>query len=491
MDQVLNLILQSMQNILHEVEEGIHIVDKDGITVAYNDAMERIEGLDASNVIGRHLLEVFPNWSQENSTLLMAMTHKRPVRQKMQSYLNLKGKRITTVNTTFPIFNEDELIGAVEIAKNFTDVTHMSEKIMDLQAKLINPEKHKFQIRTHYTFEHLIGRSAAFLEAIRIARRASETNSSVLIHGDTGTGKELIAQSIHSASPRWDKPFIGQNCAAIPDTLLESILFGSLKGSFTGAQDRPGLFEQANGGTLFLDEINSMSEELQAKLLRVLQENYVRRVGGQSDIKINVRIIAATNQNPFDLMQSGQFRKDLFYRLNVIYIKIPTLVERIEDIPLLVDHFIRTFNASLNKDVWMLSNEVSQWFKSYNWPGNVRELQNFIESAMNMVSDEHVISREHLPSHVEELLRNQKRSQRAVLMRGRRSLGEYLFELERLEIDQAMQFSEGNISKAAELLGISRQNLQYKIRQNEKMSLPDYNRKETELLEEKKSFEKT
>jgi arginine utilization regulatory protein len=458
-------MLQAMQNILQEVEEGIHIVDRNGVTIAYNEAMEKIEGLEADNVIGRHLLEVFPNWSQENSTLLMAMTHQKSVRQKMQSYLNLKGKRITTVNTTFPIFDGNTLIGAVEISKNFTDVTHMSEKILDLQAKLINPEKFKFQVRTHYTFDHMIGRSEAFLEAIRIARRAAETSSSVLIHGDTGTGKELFAQSIHSASARWDKPFIGQNCAAIPDTLLESILFGSVKGSFTGAQDRPGLFEQANGGTLFLDEINSMSEELQAKLLRVLQESYVRRVGGQNDIKINVRIIAATNEDPFELMQSGTFRKDLFYRLNVIYIKIPTLNQRKDDIPLLVEHFIRMFNEALGKDVWMLSGEVAQWFRDYHWPGNVRELQNFIEAAMNMVTDEHVIGREHLPSHIAEFLRGQTRVHREVTLRGSQSLAEYVQSIERTEIESAMKTHNGNISKAAESLGISRQNLQYKLKQ--------------------------
>jgi len=178
------LLIYATQNILQEIEEGIHIINRDGVTVAYNEAMEKIEGLSAETVIGRHLLEVFPNWTQENSTLLMAMTHRKPVRQKMQSYLNLKGKRITTVNTTFPIFEGEDLVGAVEISKNFTDVTHMSEKILDLQAKLVNPEKYKFQVRTHYTFEHLIGRSPAFMESIRIARRAAETTSSVLIHGE-------------------------------------------------------------------------------------------------------------------------------------------------------------------------------------------------------------------------------------------------------------------------------------------------------------------
>jgi arginine utilization regulatory protein len=208
-----------------------------------------------------------------------------------------------------------------------------------------------------------------------------------------------------------------------------------------------------------------MSEELQAKLLRVLQESYVRRVGGQNDIKINVRIIAATNEDPFELMQSGTFRKDLFYRLNVIYIKIPTLNQRKDDIPLLVEHFIRMFNEALGKDVWMLSGEVAQWFRDYHWPGNVRELQNFIEAAMNMVTDEHVIGREHLPSHIAEFLRGQTRVHREATLRGSQSLAEYVQSIERTEIESAMKTHNGNISKAAESLGISRQNLQYKLKQ--------------------------
>lgn len=459
------LLIQAMQNILHSIEEGVHIIDNEGRSLFYNDAMEHIEGLVAEEVLGKHLLEVFPNWDPSNSTLLTALKTGRTIDQQKQSYLNLKGKRISTVNTTFPIFQGNTIIGAVEIAKNFTDVSNLSEQIMDLQQKLIDPQKSQETKPRKYTFDMLIGRHPMYVNAIRIARKAAETDSSVLIEGETGTGKELFAQSIHNECPRKDKPIIAINCAAMPDTLLESILFGTAKGSFTGAIDRPGLFEQAHGGTLFLDEINSMSLPLQAKILRVLQENYVRRVGGLKDLMVDVRIIAASNESLQDMMKAGAFRKDLFYRLNVINIKIPALRERKEDIPLLTEFFIRHFNHRLEKDVWMLSLDLQEAFRNYSWVGNIRELQNVIESAMNMISDEHVIGKEHLPAHVDVLqsrfLQNEPARPKAPFSG---DLNGYLEDIERHVLNDILDKAGNNISQAAKMLGISRQNLQYKMK---------------------------
>ncbi len=303
------------------------------------------------------------------------------------------------------------------------------------------------------------------MKAIKIARRATKTSSSVLIIGDTGTGKELFAQSIHYESKRRKQVFIAQNCAALPDSLLESLLFGSMKGSFTGAVDRPGLFEQADGGTLFLDEINSMSQNLQAKLLRVLQENYIRRVGGNRDIPVDVRIISATNVSPKVLLEKEILRKDLFYRINVIPIYIPSLVERREDIPLLVDHFISYYNKLLGKDVWMVSDELMEKFMTYEWVGNIRELKNFIESSMNMMdADERVITFEHMPAHIDGVLnigyRNGIKHQYADF----EGLKSFLFKKEKEIIEEFMKMHHGNITKAANALGISRQSLQYKLK---------------------------
>ena len=458
------LILASMQKILHDIEEGIHIVDVDGVTRVYNKAMEKIEGLGRAQTIGKHLLDVFPNWTIENSTLLTVLKTGKPLQLQKQSYMNLRGQKISTVNTTYPIMLNEKIIGAVEIASNTTKVEHMSSTILDLQQKLLNPIAHNGEGLNSYTFDSLIGQDKTFLNAIKLAKTASKSSSSVMIFGETGTGKELFAQSIHNESSRSGQPFIAQNCAALPENLLEGILFGTSKGGFTGAVDRPGLFEQANGGTLFLDEINSMDPSLQVKLLRVLQESYVRRVGGLNDIPIDVRIIAASNELPKELLNSPSFRNDLFYRINVITIQIPPLRNRPEDVKLLANYFIDEFNDKLSKDVWMMSEDLMLHFENYPWRGNIRELRNFIETAMNLVADEHVLSKEHLPVYYEELLDFSHGLDRTTNVDLSEGLNPYLESLERNLIEQEFVLQERNITKTAEKLKLSRQNLQYKLK---------------------------
>ncbi len=454
-----------MQKILHYIEEGVHVIDRNGKTIIYTPAMAEIEGLEVKQVMGKHLFEIFPSLDNETSTLIKVLETGELINEYKQSYLNLKGKKISTINTTLPIVEDDKIIGAIEIAKNITEVSNLSEKIIKLRQRLIEPDTSKRKIKKHYTFDNIIGMNKSFLKAIAFAKRACKTSSSVLIYGETGTGKELFAQSIHYESHRKDKPFIAQNCAALPETLLESILFGTSKGSFTGALERQGLFEQANGGTLFLDEINSMSLSLQAKLLRVLQEGYIRRVGGLREIPIDVRIIAATNEVPLEAVKKNHIRKDLYYRINVIGIEIPQLRKRKDDITLLIDYFIRHYNEKLSKDVWMISEELLDAFLNYSWPGNVRELQNFIESAMNMVLEEHVIKREHLPSYVEELmLQNSSLNTEKREFVHVNNLGEYLESVERDIIKSYLIRNNNNITRTSKELGLSRQNLQYKMK---------------------------
>ncbi len=450
--------------ILSSIEEGVHVINENGITLVYNKAMEEIEGLSESLVVGKHLMDVYPEWTRESSTLLMVLSTGIPILDQEQLYLNFKGKKITTLNSTYPIFRDNKIIGAFEISKNHTYVSHMSEKIIELQQRLLTDTVTKHGRKT-YSFDHLIGRSDNFLKAIQIARRAAKTSSSVMIYGDTGTGKELFAQSIHYESDRKEKPFIAQNCAALPETLLESILFGTTKGSFTGAVDRPGLFEQADGGTLFLDEVNSMSLNLQAKLLRVLQESYIRRIGGDKEILVDVRIISATNEAPKAMLENGTLRKDLFYRINVIPIYIPNLNERQEDIPLLVDYFIREFNKKLNKDVWMISDELMEAFILYQWTGNIRELKNFIESSMNMMDrDDHVISLEHMPAHVDEFLQIKSKNSYIDHSIEFTDLNTFLNQKEKHIIAEFLKINNHNVARTARNLGISRQNLQYKMK---------------------------
>lgn len=453
-----------MQNILLLIEEGIHIVDANGITIAYNTAMEKIEGLDRDSVMGKHLLDIFPDWTRENSTLLTCLQTAEPIEEKEQKYVNFKGKEIHTLNTTFPLFSDDEeLVGAIEVAKDITNVANLSDQILDLQNQLAPAKSKKKKTVTRYTFDQILGEDKNFMDVIKLAKRAAKSKSSVLITGETGTGKELFAQSIHYDSKRASESFIAQNCAALPESLLEGILFGTETGGFTGAKSRPGLFEQADGGSLFLDEINSMSLGLQAKLLRVLQEGYIRRIGGTKDIQVDVRIIAATNEDTKALIDAGTFRKDLYYRLNVVNLRLPNLRERKSDIPMLINHFIRYYNEEMDKDVWMLSEELMDAFMNYSWVGNIRELRNFIETAMNLIDDEHVIAKEHLPNHIEEMIMVRQHVGADIAFDDFEDINTYIGHIEKSLIENFMNLHNDNISKTAKRLGISRQNLQYKL----------------------------
>ena len=265
------------------------------------------------------------------------------------------------------------IIGAIEVAK---DITNLERIIKD---NILNKGD------TKYTFDSIIGTSENFLEVIEKSKRSTRTASSILIVGETGTGKELFAQSIHNGSSRSTQPFISQNCAALPDSLIEGILFGTKKGAFTGSIEGTGLFEQAQGGTILLDEINSLNPNMQAKLLRALQERTIRRVGDTKDKKIDVRVIATINKDPIDAISNDHLRKDLYYRLSVVSLFIPPLRERKEDIPLLAQSFIEKFNALFELNIEGISEEVYSLFYDYDWPGNVRELEHIIEGAMNLM----------------------------------------------------------------------------------------------------------
>jgi len=463
----MNLIYKSIiDTILKNIDIGINVVDGTGKTIIYNQAMADLEGLDVNEVMGKSILDIFPSLTPETSTLLTVIKTGKPIYNRYQTYLNNKGKQINTINSTIPIRIGSDKHGALEIAKNITKEKELSEKLVYLQQELASKDIEDKNLKG-YTFRSLIGEDEKFLYSIEIARKAAMSSSTVLIFGETGTGKELFAQSIHNESSRKHKPFIAQNCAALPESLLEGILFGTVKGSFTGAINRPGLFEQANGGTLLLDEINSMGQQLQAKLLRVLQEGFVRRVGGLSDIPIDVRILATTNEDPVKIMNKGILRKDLYYRLNVISINIPSLRERKSDIPLLTDNFIKKHNSILQKDVWYISNEVKEAFMHYDWPGNVRELENVIESAINMINKGHVIKPEHISTDMHEILFKSQSNKYNLHIDEKQPLDKILEEVEKSLILEALQNCGNNISKSSEKLGIKRQTLQHKMKKYE------------------------
>ncbi len=470
----------SWREIVLALDEGIHIVDQQARTILYNHSAARMDGLRAEEVLDRSIFEVFPSLTFENSTLMQTLRSNREVGQSQQTFVNMKGEQITTVNKTVPVIFSDGSRGAMEISRDITLIQKLSENISSLRNRFssggsaeesVSVSRAKSQVKsnnTSYTFADLIGENKEFKQVMNDAVRAAGSDSSVLIIGETGTGKELFAQGIHNASSRANQPFIAQNCAALPRELLESLLFGAEKGSFTGAATRPGLFEQANGGTILLDEINSLDYDLQAKLLRVLQEGRVRRVGGQQEKKVDVRVLATMNQQPEEAFASGSLRQDLFYRLSVICLSIPPLRRRRDDIPLLLDHFIDLYNQRFNRRLEGVTEELKEAMFKYDWPGNVRELQHMIECGFNLVSRERKIGMDSLPLHQREKLSNLARVSSNLaepLLQGDiPELDSYLAAVEKQLILRALSQSDNNITSAGKLLGISRQSLQYKLK---------------------------
>ncbi len=454
--------------ILNVINVGVHIVNKDGDTVFYNEMMAHIDGLDREQVLGENIFQLYPSLTDESSTLHVALEKGNETIESIQTYVNLKEKKITSINSTYPLYKDGEIIGAVEIAKDITKVMNMYDQIVDLRSQLAEThKKNKFSEGTAtYHFSDLIGNSPAFQKAVSLAKKAARTHSPVMIYGPTGTGKELVAQSIHNVSAQRNQPFIAQNCAAVPKELMEGLLFGTTKGAFTGAMDRMGIFEQANGGTLFLDELNSLDLGLQAKLLRVLQEGEVRRVGGSKEQKINVKIIAAMNISPEEALERGIIRSDLFFRLNVVTIQMPSLSERKTDIPEIVNHFIQKFNKSFFTEVRGISQKAMQRLLQYPWPGNIRELGHAIELTFNVMdAGEDMIDEHHLPAYLfpsGNYVAANAQSQPSPL-KNRIDLPVVLEEMEREMIINMFEKYNGNISKTAEALNIKRQGLQYKL----------------------------
>lgn len=381
------------ETLLNELDIGIHIINEEGKTIIYNRKMMEIESMERSDVLYKNPLEVFAFEENKNSTLIEALKLGKTNKNIKQTYFNNKGQEITTINNTFPIIENGKIKGAIEISKE------ISNSKQTMKTNLSRKQNNKF------TFDHIIGDSEAIQSIIAEGKRVIRTSSSILLVGETGTGKELFAQSIHNESQRSGKPFISQNCAAIPDTLMESLLFGTNRGAFTGAIDKAGLFEEANGGTLLLDEINSLSPALQAKLLRAIQEKTIRRVGGTQEKEIDVRIIATINEDPLEAITHNRLREDLYYRLSVVTLCLPPLRERKEDIPALVQHFIEKYNIQFELSVTDIDVHVREFLYAYDWPGNVRELEHIIEGSMNLVEDENIITAFHLPTRFRERIK--------------------------------------------------------------------------------------
>ncbi|MCG0275135.1 MAG: sigma 54-interacting transcriptional regulator [Thermosediminibacteraceae bacterium] len=384
--QKLSGMISAIEVILKHVHEGIVIADSEGRILYVNDANQRITGLDNSKILGRYVKDVVPESSIPE------------VIEKGKEKLGVK----TRVNDKFvisniaPIYDGGKIIGAISVFLDVTEVENLSLKLKRAEARINDLSR---QLSTFLGDGDLIvGRNPIMQKAVSLAQKAATVSSNVLITGESGTGKEVLARFIHNSGLGKDRPFIAVNCGAIPEPLLESELFGYEPGAFTGAGPRgkPGLFEQADGGTIFLDEIGDMPLSLQVKLLRVLQDKEVRRLGGSQKIKLDVRVIAATNKDLEEMVKNKSFREDLYYRLNVIRIYLPPLRERKEDIPVLVKHLLGKLSRRIGKNCPAVTPSAMKLLMKYDYPGNIRELENILEKSLVMDEDG-VIDQNDLP----------------------------------------------------------------------------------------------
>ncbi len=344
-------------------------------------------------------------------------------------------------------FKQDEMLLVLKKAEERESLRRENRKL-------------RAQVESEHTFQSILAKSAPMKEVFRTIAKVADFKTTVLVNGESGVGKELVARAIHDRSPRKHKPFVAINCGAIPENLLESELFGHKKGAFTDASsDRRGLFEEASGGTLFLDEIGELPLLLQVKLLRVLQEETIRRLGDSKDIKVDVRVIAATHRDLAADAKAGRFREDLFYRIHVLSLPIPPLRDRREDIPVLVDHFLARNNERLGTKLRGLSSEAQRLLLEYGWPGNVRELENTIERAM-VLAEGDCIELHDLP----ERLRQALDPVQVQLASGELSIKKTVAAVEQILIRRALVKTKGNRTRAAELLEISHRALLYKLK---------------------------
>src|SRR5699024_10374307 len=369
-----------LQSILLSIHDGVLVIDRNSIVKMINPEYTKITGVKARDIIGMPLKEVRPN-----AQLVEII---KDGKERVGIYR--KEGDIEYVVDLAPIRINEEVIGAVSICKGLTEVHKL--------AKQLQKDRDRLQLQigsihnAKYTFDQIIGKSRGLSNTVRIAKRIAKSDLSLLILGESGTGKELFAQSIHNESKRALNPFIPINCATIPPSLIESELFGYEEGSFTDSKSggKVGLFEMANGGTIFLDEIGELSLDLQAKFLRVLEEQTIRKIGSTTEKKINVRVIAATNRDLGHLIQKKMFREDLYYRLNVLKLNIPPLRNRIEDIPLIVEYVLQKQNEDYKETQYNLNKEVLDLLQRYKWPGNVRELINTIKFSVCMTESKEI-----------------------------------------------------------------------------------------------------
>ncbi|MCT4595493.1 MAG: sigma 54-interacting transcriptional regulator [Anaeromicrobium sp.] len=441
-----------LRSIINNAYDGIVVVNKDGYITMMNEPYAQFLGVERKKVIGKHVTDII----EGTRVHIVAKTGKEEFGQIQK----IRDKNVVVMRT--PILKESKVIGAIGkiLFKDLNEINVLASKISQIERELKYYKNALKEVsETKYSFDNIIGKSNKLTETKYLAQKASHTSSNVLIRGESGTGKELFAHAIHKSSKRNMGPFIKVNCAAIPDELLESELFGYEEGAFTGAKKggKIGKFELANGGSIFLDEIGDMPQSMQAKLLRVLQEKEVERVGGTKSIKLDVRIVAATNRDLEEMVKNNQFREDLYYRLNVMSINVPPLRDRIEDLDHLVKYLLLKLSKRVGNYVSGISNEAMKWLNTYSWPGNVRELENVLERAINLVDYGKKIGIENLPMHITNM------DSGSNIIKDDKPLRKILDEAEKEAILKCLKKVGGNRTKAAKILDISRSSLYEKL----------------------------
>lgn len=435
---------QNLEAIFSSIKEAVVTVDPNLHVLAANAAVKDVFGVKETSMIGKQLKSI-PIFSRKQCCQVLEQTLQtlKPLReQRVESHEEGRNRRVLILNSSLLSYGSNRVKGAILVARDVTRLTILER-----------------ELNVRYRFHNIIGKSSPMQKIYNLLEDLANTETTVLITGESGTGKELAARALHYEGPRAEKPMVVANCSVFAENLLESELFGHVQGAFTGAiKDKIGRFEQANGGTLFLDEVGEISPLIQLKLLRVLQEREIEKVGSNSSIPVDVRVIAATHRNLKRMVSQGEFRKDLYYRLNVVEVRLPQLRKRLEDIPILVDHIckkmIRKMNIKFDESGY-ISKEVMEIFMKYSWPGNVRELENALEHAFVLCHNKS-ISKAHLPLEIQKYVELGFSDHPYTEMN-------HQPENEKETLIRALKISGWNKAKAARLLSINRRTIYRKI----------------------------
>lgn len=462
-------LVKNIQDFFDSFNDGIIITDEDGRIIIYNRAKEIQENKDRNDMIGKYTWEAYGYSGGAESEHKKVLKSGIPILNKYSAHSFVKDVPQYISYSTYPIKIHDKIIGVYSISKN-EDSLHENlvdtiEKKRQMHSRESFEELDYFENGTRYTFSNIVGNSKEIKNVINLAQNIAFLDNSILIIGETGTGKEVLSQSIHNFGDRSKEPFIGINCSAIPENLLESMLFGTEKGAYTGAIDSPGLFEKAKGGTLFLDDINTMPLGLQSKLLRAFQERRVARLGSSETYPIKCRILSATNEDPFLLIEEGKLREDLYYRIAGFSIKIPPLRERKEDIIELTEYFIRRYNRLLNKSSIGVDSSLKKVLDEYSWPGNIREMENLVENMLvNSNENEKYLGIEHIPPYLKNRFLITDFKNTIEEEKEAKSLKNMVSNFERNIIIKELNENSWNYSKTARKLDLNRNSLLYKIK---------------------------